>query len=203
MKSNNPAFNAETFRQYETDFAAPRGLTMTVQGAVSKTFLLLAILSGAAIWSWTQASEGKMSQGLLMGSALGGFVVAMVTIFRPNLASWTAPVYAALEGVFLGALSMFIETHYYKGIAMQAVALTSCTLFVMLVLYGTRTIRVTDKLRTGIIAATGALCLAYMIMMVLNLCADEGQQTSRRQTSSRTARLLYKSGIGVGRSGET
>ena len=169
LKSNNPAFNADTYRQFEHDFATPRAMTMTVQGSISKTFLLLAILSAGAIWSWTQASQGQMSQGLLIGSAIAGAVVALVTIFKPTVAPWTAPVYAALEGVFLGALSLFIEKRYYPGIAMQAVALTSCTLFVMLVLYGTRTIKVTDKLRGGIMAATGALCMVYLIIMALNL----------------------------------
>jgi len=172
VKTNNPAFNAEIFQQYAHGYgyAADRPAGMTVQGAVSKTFLLLAILSATALWAWSQAAQAQITMGLVFGSAIGGAVVALVTIFKPTLASWTAPVYAALEGVFLGALSQIIETRYnMPGIAMQAVAATSCTLFVMLVLYGTRTIRVTDKLRAGIIAATGALCLIYVGMMVLRL----------------------------------
>lgn len=170
LKSNNPAFNAEIFQQYAHGYASDRATGMTVQGAISKTFLLLAILSATALWAWSQAAQAQITMGLVVGAAISGAVVALVTIFKPNLASWTAPVYAALEGVFLGALSQIIETKYrMPGIAMQAVAATSCTLFVMLVLYGTRTIRVTDKLRGGIIAATGALCLIYLGMMALRL----------------------------------
>ncbi|MGE3818326.1 MAG: Bax inhibitor-1/YccA family protein, partial [Isosphaeraceae bacterium] len=93
--------------------------------------------------------------------------------FKPNLAPWTAPVYAALEGVFLGALSYLIEHSgirgAYPGIALQAVSLTVGVLFVMLFLYGSRTIRVTQKLRTGIIAATGALCLVYLGSFLLTM----------------------------------
>ncbi len=167
MKTSNPAFATNAFQQY--DYAAPGAATMTVQGAVSKTFLLLAILSATALWSWSQAADGNVSGALIGGAAIGGFVVAMITIFRPTVAPWTAPVYAALEGVFLGALSQLIEQRYYKGIAIQAVGLTTSTLFVMLTLYVTRTIRVTDKLRAGIMAATGALCLVYLVTWVLHM----------------------------------
>jgi uncharacterized YccA/Bax inhibitor family protein len=169
VKTSNPAFNTATFQH--PDYAAPAGATMTVQGAISKTFLLLAILSATAIWSWSEAAQGNLTQGLLFGSAIGGFVVAMITIFKPSLSPWTAPVYAALEGVFLGAISQYVEQRYvnFKGIAIQAVGLTSGTLFTMLTLYVTRTIRVTDKLRGGIIAATGALCLVYLMTWVLHM----------------------------------
>ncbi len=176
MKSNNPAL-AMGFNQYAAQgswgesYAAPRSTTMTVQGTVSKTFLLLAILSATALWAWNEAGSGNMTGGLLGGAAIGGFIVAMITCFKPTLAPWTAPVYAALEGVFLGALSKLVESRMpaYQGIAIQAVGLTCGTLFIMLTLYLTRTIRVTDKLAAGIMAATGAVCLMYLLTMVLHL----------------------------------
>ena len=83
----------------------------------------------------------------------------------------TAPIYAALEGVFLGALSQIIEMRFhvrYPGIALQAVGLTAGVTFVMLFIYATGLIRVTDKLRSGIVMATGALCLFYLITMVMS-----------------------------------
>jgi uncharacterized YccA/Bax inhibitor family protein len=156
---------------YGDAYAAPRAAAMTIQGTVSKTFLLLAILSATAIWSWSEVASGNIAGGLIGGAAIGGFVVAMITCFRPTVAPWTAPVYAALQGVFLGAVSKMVELAYpqFQGIVIQAVGLTCGTLFVMLTLYLTRTIRVTDKLAAGIIAATGALCLAYLVTMVLHL----------------------------------
>jgi uncharacterized YccA/Bax inhibitor family protein len=176
VKSNNPAL-AMGFNQYAAQgswgdaYAAPRSLTMTVQGTVSKTFLLLAILSATALWAWSEAGSGNMTGGLLGGAAIGGFIVAMITCFKPTLAPWTAPVYAALEGVFLGAVSKLVESRMpaYQGIAIQAVGLTCGTLFVMLTLYLTRTIRVTDKLAAGIMGATGALCLMYLLTFVLHM----------------------------------
>jgi uncharacterized YccA/Bax inhibitor family protein len=154
-----------------------RSTVTTVQGSVAKTFLLLAILSFTALWSWGAFRTERFPMALLPISAIGGFIVAMITIFRPTVAPWTAPIYAALEGTFLGALSQIIESSLnvrfpdgrYQGIAMQAVILTSGVLFFMLFVYQTRLIRVTEKLRAGIVMATGALCLFYLITILLRL----------------------------------
>ncbi len=173
MNTSNPAFSQDIFAGYEQVYGKPRTMTMTVQGTVGKTFLLLAILSATALWAWNGMADGRLAGGALLLSGLGGFVFAMVTIFRPTASPWTAPIYAALEGVFLGALSQVIQMQYqekypqYGGIALQAVSLTVGVLFVMLFLYGARIIRVTDKLRMGIMMATGALCFFYLITVVL------------------------------------
>lgn len=172
MASGNPAFSQDMFAGYEQVYGAPRSTVMTVQGTMSKTFLLLAILSGAALWSWNAMSGGSLAPGILFGSAILGFVLALVTIFKPTVAPWTAPVYAAMEGVFLGGLSQVVEMRFHKvypGIALQAVALTVGTLLIMLFLYGSGTIRVTERLKSGVIMATGAVCLFYVVSMVLSL----------------------------------
>ena len=96
----------------------------------------------------------------------------LVTIFKPTVAPWTSPVYAAMEGVFLGAISQIVEMRYgkaYPGIALQAVMLTSGTLLAMLFVYANGIIRVTDRLKAGIIMATGALCLFYFVSMMLRM----------------------------------
>ena len=75
-----------------------------------------------------------------------------------------------LEGLFLGAISNVINQRYPgKNLASQAVLLTAATLIMMLILYGTRIIRVTQKLTAGIVAATGAVMLVYLASMVLSL----------------------------------
>lgn len=175
MASSNPAFSQEVFKGYEQVYGVPRSTTMTVQGTVAKTFLLLAILSATALWAWNATGSGDFSMGLLALSGLGGFIVAMITIFRPTAAPWTAPIYAALEGTFLGAFSQIIESTLvarrgpmFQGIAMQAVILTSGVLFLMLFVYQTGLIRVTEKLKAGIVMATGALCLFYLVTMLLS-----------------------------------
>jgi uncharacterized YccA/Bax inhibitor family protein len=149
-----------------------RSTVTTVQGTIGKTFLLLAILSFTAIWSWNAVGSGTFPIAVLPLSALGGFIVAMITIFKPTASPITGPIYAAVEGVFLGAISQFFELRFherYPGIAMQAVMLTCGTVFVMLFVYQTGLVRVTDKLRAGIITATGALALFYVVTMLMRL----------------------------------
>jgi len=173
VSSSNPAFSREMFAGYDQVYGMPRSTATTVQGTIGKTALLLAILSATALWSWHATASGQLPAAVLGISAIGGFIVAMITIVRPT----AAPIYAALEGVFLGSLSQIIEASLnarfldgrYQGIAMQAVILTCGVLCVMLFVYQTGLIRVTDKLKAGIVTATGALCLFYIITMVLSL----------------------------------
>ncbi len=168
----NPAFTTETFTQFEHAHGTTRSTAMTVNGTVGKTFALLAILSTTAIWSWNATLNGQIQMAVLPGAAIGGFVLALITIFKPTVSPWTAPVYAAFQGVFLGMLSCLIENKIgpkYPGIAIQAVALTGGTLFCMLFAYTTGLIKVTEKLKGGIIAATGAICLVYLVSFALTL----------------------------------
>jgi len=173
LASHNPAFSNDIFAGYEQVYGASqaRSTTMTVQGTVGKTSVLLAVLSATAIWSWNAASHGELQPAVLPVAAIAALVLALVTIFKPTVAPWTAPVYAAFEGVVLGALSYLIEHSgirgAYPGIATQAVSLTCATLLSMLFVYGTGMIKVTDRLRAGIVSATGAVCLVYVGAMVL------------------------------------
>ena len=175
LATSNPAFSNEMFAGYDQSYGATRSTTMTVQGAIGKTSILLAVLSATAIWSWNAALNNQLQPGILPAAGIGGFILAMVTIFKPTWSPWTAPVYAAFEGVFLGALSLMIESRVgprgvaYHGIAVQAVSLTAATLCMMLFVYGTGLVKVTDKLRAGIVSATGAVCLVYIGSMLLGL----------------------------------
>jgi uncharacterized YccA/Bax inhibitor family protein len=168
VATSNPAFSRDLFPAYEQVYGVPASTTMTVQGTIIKTFVLLAILLATGAFAWNAAGERTLSYGLLAGAGIGGFIVAMITMFKPTVAPWTAPLYAALEGVLLGAISQVIEQRYKGGIAVQAVSLTCGVLFIMLFMYATRIIRVTDKLRMGIVVATSALCLFYLVAMVLS-----------------------------------
>jgi uncharacterized YccA/Bax inhibitor family protein len=103
-----------------------------------------------------------------MLGGLGGFIAAMVTIFKKQWAPVTAPIYAVLEGLLLGGISAVFELRY-PGIAFESVALTFGTLFALLFLYRTGIIRVTEKFRLGVFAATGAIALFYLLQMILGL----------------------------------
>jgi uncharacterized YccA/Bax inhibitor family protein len=105
----------------------------------------------------------------LVGLGLvGGFVLALVTVFKKSWAKVTAPLYAACEGLVLGGVSAIYEARY-QGIVLQAVGLTLGTLAVLLVAYKTRAIRATERFKTGVIAATGAIVLVYLVSWILRM----------------------------------
>jgi uncharacterized YccA/Bax inhibitor family protein len=171
MQSTNPVFAGNPYARagYADDaLLAGRSTTMTVQGTIVKTFVLFAILLSTAAWTWNQVDQRQLSGGLLMGALIVGFVVSMITIFTPKISMYTAPVYAAAEGVFLGAISNIFEQRY-PGIAAQAISLTMATMFTMLILYLTGLVKVTDRLITGIVAATGAVALVYIVAMLMSV----------------------------------
>jgi uncharacterized YccA/Bax inhibitor family protein len=165
IKTSNPALNQKIFEGAQV---AP-GEAMTLDGTVNKTGVLLALALAAASWPWhlfLQTHSAASVSGTLFVGVFGGFIIAMITIFKMTWAPVTAPVYALLEGLALGSISAVLEMRY-PGIAMQAVAMTFGTLLVMLVLYRTGIIPVTQKLRIGIVAATGAVCLFYLAQLIL------------------------------------
>ena len=90
----------------------------------------------------------------------------MVTIFKKTWARVTAPIYALLEGLVLGSISVMLEVRFH-GIAIQAVSLTFGTLAVLLLAYRSGLIPVTEKFRLGVVAATGGIALFYVASIVL------------------------------------
>jgi uncharacterized YccA/Bax inhibitor family protein len=102
---------------------------------------------------------------MLIGG-LGGFIMAMVTIFKKEWSGVTAPIYALLEGLFLGSISAMLELRF-PGIAIEAVALTFGTCFCLLLAYRSGLIRATEKFKLGIVAATGGIALVYVVSMVI------------------------------------
>jgi uncharacterized YccA/Bax inhibitor family protein len=196
MRSSNPALNEKVFQQarlgavteaepgwaagrpIEDTYAAPayRGPvvgedTMTLNGVVwaSASLIVLVIAAGVFGWNSVDHTNDVVSMpGWLPLVLFAGLGVAILTIFKPKLARFTAPLYALLEGALLGAISALYNTAY-DGIVVQAVALTIGVFAVMLFLFATRVIRVTEKLRAGIFAATGAIMLVYVANLILSL----------------------------------
>ena len=167
LRSSNPALNRKTFDQAGPLDAAG---AMTIQGAVNKTGLLLICVVATAAYTWTQAMRQPENPAAaapyLLGGAIGGFIVALVTIFKKEWSPVTAPLYALLEGLFLGAISAFFEIRY-PGIAVQAVGLTFGTLAVLLLAYKSGLIRATENFKLGVVAATGGIALLYLVTIVL------------------------------------
>lgn len=168
LKTSNPAFGGNTYTGYATH--AGYGPAMTVSGTVNKTGILLILAALSASWTWAQFfTEGYGAvAGYTMIGAFGGFIVAMVTMFKREWSPVTAPLYALLEGLFLGSLSAMFEMRF-PGIAVESVALTFGTCFCLLMAYRSGMIRATEKFTLGIVAATGGIALVYFASMILGL----------------------------------
>jgi uncharacterized YccA/Bax inhibitor family protein len=167
MRTSNPALNAKTFTDVRRDPNAP---VMTLEGTINKSALLLFLVIVPAAWVWAQVratfDQSVAGQWILVG-AIGGFVVALVTVFKKEWSPVTAPIYAALEGLALGGLSALFEAKY-PGIAMQSVGLTFATLAAMLLAYRSGLIKPTERFKVGVVAATGAIALYYLIGLGLS-----------------------------------
>jgi uncharacterized YccA/Bax inhibitor family protein len=140
---------------------------MTIPGTVNKTTILLALVMLAALWPWKlmQVDPEAAVSWLLIG-LVGGTITAFIIIFKKEWAGPLAPLYAACEGLTLGAISAFFERRY-PGVVVQAVMLTMGVLATMLIIYRTGAIRATDGFKRGVIAATGAVCLVYLATLVM------------------------------------
>jgi uncharacterized YccA/Bax inhibitor family protein len=102
----------------------------------------------------------------MLGGALLGFVIALVTVFKRTWAPISAPIYALCQGLFLGGISAILDKSY-PGIAIQAISLTFGVMFVMLLAYKFRIIRATRGFKLGVIAATGGIVIVYLVNMVM------------------------------------
>lgn len=160
MKSGNPALNDKTFDTTEP-FAEP----MTLSGTVNKTAILLALMLITAMWTWGRFFETNSPAAvapLMWGGVIGGAVLALITVFFKRAAPYTAPMYALLEGLAIGGISAFYEVKFH-GVVIQAVGLTFGTLFCLLMAYKSGLIRATENFKLGIVAATGAIAVLYLV----------------------------------------
>lgn len=173
MRSGNPALKEATFLDLGSGTVVRRdGDAMTLTGTVNKTGLLLLLCVITATFAWSQiqfTADGAVGAGpYVWGGAIGGLVLALITTFKPAWAPVTAPLYALVEGFFLGAISAMYN-HLYEGIVLQAVMLTFGTLFALLFAYRSGLIRATENFKLGVAAATGGIALLYLVTMGLGL----------------------------------
>ena len=184
MRTANPALNDRAFARAAAaagaaggtaptfgpgTFAPARSETMTVGGAVNRTFILVGLLLMSAGWMWTRA---ETSLGWLMPAVFVGLGLAIVTVIRPTVAHITAPLYALAEGVVVGGVSAVYEAAY-PGIVIQAAVATIATLLALLVAYRSGLIKATENFRLGVAAATGAIMLVYLASFVLGFFGRE------------------------------
>ena len=167
MRTTNPALQERRFANVAVAAGQP---AMTLQGTATRSLLLVLLATFAASYTWHEVATGNVGiimPALLVGG-LGGLVIAMVTVFKPTMSPWSAPLYAVLEGLVLGAMSAYYNARF-DGLPMQAVGLTFGVFLALLVLYRTRVLQATDRFRTGVVAATAAIAILYLLSFVLRM----------------------------------
>ena len=178
IRSGNPALKESTFLDLGSGTVVSRDAgAMTLNGTVNKTGILLLLSVLTAAFAWTQSvvtgpdGTAMVAPGVTiyaLAGAIGGFILAMVTVFKKTWSPVTAPLYALVEGFFLGAISAAFELKY-PGIVFQAVVLTFGTLGALLAAYRSGLIRATENFKLGVVAATGGIALVYLVSMGLRL----------------------------------
>ena len=163
-RSGNPAFRSKAFTERSSDFSTSE--VMTLSGTVNKTGFYLLLCFMTAAWTWNQLYTGADVGIYLWGGLGGGFIAALVTIFKPTLAPYSAPIYALLEGFMIGGISAIFES-MYPGIVIQAVGLTFGTLAALLMAYKTGLIKPTENFRLMIVSATAGIALLYIVNIAM------------------------------------
>ena len=174
LRSKNPFLNNKSYTSnkadvYNTEDRPAQIIdynnTMTVQGAVTKSFILFALLMAGAGITWYMAFTGQNPLGLTIAGAVIGMILVIAASFSPKNSRYLAPGYAVFEGLFIGGISALFEVRY-PGLVIKAVASTMVTFGVCLALYRFGVVKVTEKFKSVVIASTLAIATYYLISML-------------------------------------
>ncbi len=187
LRSNNPVFSGDTFNkpmtwdQFQSTTSARgassltdvRSHQMTIAGTITATLILLAVTAASAVvgWMWLKPNPHLIIP-VWAGTVVVGFFSYLAVSRMPKYAMFTAPVFAIVEGLFCGALSVFYATQFGKNpggpaLIITAVLATFGVSGAMLLAYYFRIIRATPMFARIVIAATGGLfflCLAQIML---------------------------------------
>ncbi len=170
MRASNPVLSRLAEAARDTLSTTVRGDVMTRAGTAGKSIVLLVLCAFSASFTWTQVAAGNTAivmPSLLVGG-LGGFVMAMIVSFKPNTAPIAAPIYAVLEGLFLGAISAMYNLRF-AGIPQQAVLLTFAVALGVFTLYRMNVLKATAGFRRMVVGATIGIAVFYLVNIVLSL----------------------------------
>jgi uncharacterized YccA/Bax inhibitor family protein len=168
FKSGNPALSEKRFRN---TFMQVSGEVMTKKGTLNKFIMLSLLLIASASLTWKAFYDGASIYPLILIGVFGGLAVAITLAFKPNWSPFLAPVYALVEGMFVGGVSAYYNFAFAEiapGIVMQAVGLTFGTAIAMYLLYYFQIIKATQKFKSIVITATAGIAIFYLIAMVLH-----------------------------------
>jgi uncharacterized YccA/Bax inhibitor family protein len=167
-RTSNPVLSRQRFDKLQV-LDQVQTEPMTLNGTITKTLLLFLCLLITGALSWKLTVSGTFNPTILIwGGAIGGLILALITVFKPKNAPITAPLYAAFEGLFVGSISALYNS-FLSGIVIQAVGLTLAILLVLLLLYRSGIIKATSKFKKGVFVATGGVALFYVLNLVFSM----------------------------------
>jgi uncharacterized YccA/Bax inhibitor family protein len=161
FKSSNPVMQEKTYQGTILE-GITTGEEMTLKGTMNKFGVMIMLMFASTLFAWSQFYKGSDPKPLMMIGVFGGLALAVVMMFKMKWASFLAPAYAILEGLFVGSVSAMYD-YLYPGLPMQAIALTLLVTLIMFLIYRYKIIKVTSKLRTVIVVATSAVAIFYLI----------------------------------------
>ena len=175
IRSGNPALSKKTF---ENLISSANGV-MTLDGAINKTAISMGILLLAAYYTYSNAIIDYVIIGFV-----GGFIVALITIFKKEWSATTVPIYALLEGLALGGISKIYADAFEPGIVPQAIMLTLGILFALLFAYKSKIIKATENFKLGLFAATAGIGIVYLISFLMSMFGSGGLPVMNPANSS-------------------
>ena len=176
MNSKNPFLNNKIFsstalskkEEVHTATIIDYNTEMTLSGTINKSFILFLLLSASAMVIWWLTFNGMNPLMPAISGAVIGFVLVLISMFKPQYSSYLAPAYALFEGLFIGGISAIFEIKY-PGIVIEAVAATLVTFVVCLLLYKYKIVQVTEQFKSVVVAATLAIATYYLISWLFSM----------------------------------
>ncbi len=169
FKSGNPTLKEKYF---QNSLVVDQSEVMTERGTLNKFGLLFLLVMSTSIFTWNAFYQGKNILPWIIGSAIFGFILALIICFTPRLAAYLVPVYGLVEGVFVGGISAYYNNAFAEqapGIVMQAVGLTFGVVIAMYLLYRFRIIKATQKFKTIVFTATAGIAVFYLLTWILRM----------------------------------
>jgi uncharacterized YccA/Bax inhibitor family protein len=168
FKSGNPILKENTFEEFQD--AANEDNVMTLQGTINKTGFLLLTVMIPALFVWDQFNVSKDFSSIapyFIVGILGGFITGLILSFNKQLAAYLSVIYAALEGLALGGLSVIMD-YRYPGIVIEALVLTFGILACLLVIYKLEIIKPSENFKLIVASSTAGIGVYYLISIVLS-----------------------------------
>ena len=165
FKSSNPVLTDKAYEKSLQVYDADT-LKMTERGTLNKFFLLSLLVMATASLTWSAFFQSKDVIPYILVGGIGGFIIAIVLAFKPAWSGVLAPIYALLEGAFVGGISAYLQFVFQKkapDMILQAVVITFGVVLAMFALYRFQIIKVTEKFRTIVFTATLGLVFFYLI----------------------------------------